>query len=274
MAEMCNIHTDKEVVGTCINCGKGVCADCISTISDKTYCQDCAKTLDLGPAGDKKALEWENRGNAGLFNTLFKTWFNIVFHPKEFFSNMPTSGGLKMPLIFAVIWGGLAVIISGVINLGLQASGNLPIPAGAEAPSGVVLTTTYLVLIVLSPLLVALGLFIGAGIYQLSVLIFGGRKGFEPTFRVICYVNAVSVFNLIPIVGPLFVTIYSVVLFCLGFKRVHQMSTVKAVFAALLPMIALFLLAFFGALAASVSGLPVGVQFPSATPGFQPTIPQ
>ncbi len=264
MAEMCKIHIDKEVIGTCLNCGKGVCAVCVTTIEDKTYCNDCTKILNLDAQDKKEVVAWENKAQIGFWKALIKTWFNVIFHPKKFFSNMPTTGGLKTPLLFGIIWGSLGVIIGGVLNLILQTKGIITPPPGVEAPSKNILMASYPIVVVMGPILVVLGLFIAAGVYHVSVLIFGGRKGFQPTLRVVCYTNALSVFNLIPIVGPIFVTAYSVVLFCLGFKRAHQITTIKAVFAALLPIILLFIVGFTGAFGRGLSTI--------SQEGFRPPV--
>lgn len=255
----CRFHPDKAVVSNCANCGRGACSECAVTVADKTYCKECVSSLGLGPSGEAKYVDWEKMKEVGFLKALGKTWFNVILHPKQFFTNMPITGGLGRPLLFGLIWGSLAIITAGILNILLQGAGVAPPAVGPEVPPKAVMATTYIILIVLAPVLVTIGLFVGAGIYHVSVLIFGGRKGFQATFRVLCYANSISIFNLIPILGPIFVTAYSVILFCLGFKRAHGIGTVKAVFVALLPMILLFVVGFIGALAVALRG---GVPLP------------
>jgi hypothetical protein len=38
----CYAHPDISAVGACVACGKGVCADCATTVGGRTYCRDCA----------------------------------------------------------------------------------------------------------------------------------------------------------------------------------------------------------------------------------------
>jgi hypothetical protein len=38
----CYVHTDISAVGVCVNCGRGVCAQCATAVGAKTYCRDCA----------------------------------------------------------------------------------------------------------------------------------------------------------------------------------------------------------------------------------------
>lgn len=256
--ETCRFHPDRVVVGNCVNCGRGICSECTVAVADKTYCKECISSLELGPSGEAKYVAWERIKEVGFLKALGKTWFNVIFHPKQFFTDMPITGGLGRPLLFGLLWGSLAIIIAGIINILFQGMGVAPRAVGPEVPPKAVMATVYIVLIFLAPILVTIGLFIGAGIYHVSVLIFGGRKGFQATFRVLCYANSISIFNLIPILGPIFVAVYSVILFCLGFKRAHSISTAKAVFAALLPMILLFVVGFLGALAVALrAGVPL-----------------
>lgn len=37
----CYAHSDREALGACIGCGKGVCLDCLNRISGKMYCNGC-----------------------------------------------------------------------------------------------------------------------------------------------------------------------------------------------------------------------------------------
>jgi len=264
--EMCNIHPDKEVVDVCTHCGRKVCVSCAATLAGKTYCFECIKLVEPSLANQEKQILWENRGQEGLFGALVKTWTDIVFHPKKFFAEMPTKAGIKNPLLFTLICGSIAITFAALINIvSVLSGGTMPnVPAGTPAPPVGVAVGSYVALIVFSPLLVALGVFIGTGIYHLVVLMFGGKEGFFATFRVLSYTNALAVFNILPIVGPIFVTGYSIVMFVIGFKNVHKMSTGRAVIVAILPMIVLFVIGF-------VAAFYLASQ--SAVPALTPTAP-
>ena len=270
--EMCKIHQDKPVTDSCVHCGRGVCVSCAATLSGKTYCLECIKLIDASSAGKMKELDWEKRNQIGFLQALFKTWINVFFHPKRFFSNMPTKAGIGGPLLFAVIWGALSIICVAFINMMVTLSGGAMsnLQSGVETPSISAMVGTYVTLMILSPVLVIAGIFIGSFIYHLVVLIFGGREGFRATFRVISYTNAIAPFNLIPIAGPVFVTVYSVILFAIGFKRAHKMSTLRASIAAFLPMLILFVIGFIAAFyLASQGALPPFI--PTAAPVGAPT---
>lgn len=248
--EMCKIHPDKEIVDVCVHCGKNVCTACAATLAGKTYCAECIKLVDASSAGGLKQVAWENsRSELGSLKALFKTWTDILLHPKKFFTDMPTKAGIKDPLLFALIWGSAAIIAAALINIIVVLSGTrLPnLPPGAPLPPKAALVGSYAVLMIISPLLVAAGVFILSLIYQLVVFVFGGREGFRATFRVLSYTNALAIFNIIPLLGPVFVTAYSIILFAIGFKHAQKMGTARAVVVALLPMLVMFIIGFVAA---------------------------
>jgi hypothetical protein len=37
----CYIHPDREATGTCVGCGKFICAECTTAAMDKNYCPQC-----------------------------------------------------------------------------------------------------------------------------------------------------------------------------------------------------------------------------------------
>lgn len=41
----CYVHSEKEAVGTCVGCGKFICAECVTTIQGKNYCKHCVDEL-------------------------------------------------------------------------------------------------------------------------------------------------------------------------------------------------------------------------------------
>jgi hypothetical protein len=92
--------------------------------------------------------------------------------------------------------------------------------------------------LVLAPLWLALGMFIGSGILHLCLMILGGaNRPFETTFRVLCYAcGATYLFSIIPFCGGYISPIYNIVLLCIGLPRAHETSTGKAVMAVLLPL--------------------------------------
>ncbi len=48
---ICAVHSDKDAVGYCRNCGKAMCPDCVRDIRGMIYCEDCLVERVQNPAG-------------------------------------------------------------------------------------------------------------------------------------------------------------------------------------------------------------------------------
>lgn len=144
-------------------------------------------------------------------------WKEVILRPREFFDVMPTDGGYRNPLFFALIcW-----VIGGILSAAVRVR-----PAS----------------IVLFPAAAFVGLLIVSVILYISAtLIVKGTGSFEATFRVGAYASALNVLTWVPVFGPL-IGIYGVYLLVVGVERVHKLSIREAVIAVILPVIVLLLL--------------------------------
>lgn len=176
---------------------------------------------------------WEKRKDIGCLSGWITTWKEVVFTPGAFFNKVNPKGKITDALTFGIVPVSISIVISGIIGILYQVIAKKP-PVGMTGQQIIMINAG---LIILSPLLATIGLFVGSAIYHLFVLLCGGRKGFRATFRVMGYANAIAIFSPIPIAGPLFVGIYSIMLLTKGFKRVHGISTARAVWAVLIPVI-------------------------------------
>jgi hypothetical protein len=166
--------------------------------------------------------------------TFISTVQRIVLQPVDFFRGILRQGDFINPLIFAIICYEVSVILGGIIAFAL----------GARGFGGLILN------IILAPIGVAIGLFIGAGIFHLLVMLIVGSRnaGFEGTFRVGAYVavtQLVAWLSAIPILGILIsiaVGIYSIFLGVVGIREVHTTTTGKAALVVLIPSIVVLLL--------------------------------
>lgn len=153
----------------------------------------------------------------------------VVRQPVDFFRGLRRQGDFVNPLIFAIICYEVSAILGGVIALAL----------GAQGFGG------FLTSIILAPIGAAIGLFIGAGIFHLLVMLIVGspNAGYEGTFRVGAYVavtQLVSWLAAIPILGALvgiLVFFYSIFLGILGIREVHSTTTGKAALVVLIPVV-------------------------------------
>ena len=98
--------------------------------------------------------------------------------------------------------------------------------------------------LIVAPIFAAIGLFIGAGILHLLVMLIVGSRnsGYEGTFRVGAYSSVTSLVSWIPIIGWI-ASLYGIYLAIMGIREVHNTSTGKAALVVLIPAVVLFLLA-------------------------------
>jgi hypothetical protein len=141
------------------------------------------------------------------------TWKAVISKPSAFFTEVPTEGGYKEPLMFAIVCYIPFAVFAPFIGIPY-----LDFPA-----------------LILPPLALLLGIiaiFAESIIVHAGVLIFarGKRKGFKFTLRVISFASATAVFLWIPIVGTL-ISLYGVYLGIVGLMKVHKTTRIRAVFA-------------------------------------------
>jgi hypothetical protein len=86
-------------------------------------------------------------------------------------------------------------------------------------------------------------LFVSGSLTHLFVLAFGGRKGYGNTIKAFAYgYTPVFLFGWLPFVGMLF-SIWALVLYIIGIRQLHQISTGRAIGAVLLGGVTLVIIA-------------------------------
>jgi hypothetical protein len=186
----------------------------------------------------RSGLPWEHRQERGFFNAFVETLVMVLTKPGEAFSVMKREGGLGEPLIYALIGGCLGGIVSVLFSLGLQSVGffaNRHDTFGAMAGMG----AGSVAFIVLVPLFVIVGLFLGSAVVHLCLMIVGGaNQPFETTFRVIAFSQgSAGPLQMIPVCGGLISGVWALVCNCIGLARAHDTDTGRAVLAVFLPVI-------------------------------------
>jgi hypothetical protein len=151
----------------------------------------------------------------------------------EFFRGILRQGDLINPLIFALICYEVSAILGGLLRL---------VGIGATNQG----FGSFLVSIILAPIFAAIGLFIGAGILHLLVMLIVGSRnsGFEATLRVVAYSAVTSLVSWIPYIGGL-LSLYGIYLGIVGIREMHNTSTGKAALVVLIPAAVVLLLVFF-----------------------------
>ena len=222
-----------------------------------------ASTITPQPAGStsetpptRTGLPWEHRQERGFVNALIETLVMVLTRPSEAFTVMKREGGLVEPLVYALIGGCVGGIASFLFSLGFQSLGFFSERRNAFA----VMTgmgVGSVAFIILLPFCIIIGLFIGAAVIHLCLMLVGGAKqSFETTFRVLAFSQgSTGPLQMIPVCGGLIAGVWGLVVSCIGLSRAHGTETGRAVLAIFLPLIvccgAIFLIAMmFGALGA------------------------
>ena len=111
-------------------------------------------------------------------------------------------------------------------------------------------------IIILLPLFIVIGLFIGSAIVHLCLMIVGGaNQPFETTFRVLAFSQgSTGPLQMVPVCGGLISGVWALVCTCIGLARAHETDTGRAVVAVFLPLVVccggllvLFMFGMFGA---------------------------
>jgi hypothetical protein len=155
----------------------------------------------------------------------------VITAPVGFFRSIRREGDFVNPLIFAIICYEVSAILGGLLSL-------VGVSMGGTRGFG-----SFLIGIILAPIGAAIGLFIGAGILHLLVMLIVGSRnaGFEGTFRVGAYSAVTTLVSWIPIIG-LIASLYGIYLAIMGIREVHNTSTGKAAIVVLIPAVVVFLL--------------------------------
>lgn len=192
------------------------------------------------PQPEGRRFPWEMRSSALDLGALWRTTRDVLCHPKAAFSSVSYEAGKRSCLLYAIIYGSLGQILG---LYWLTVAGIL----GNTIDAGTLENTVWFAgAAVLTPLFLVVSLYIAAGLAHLFLKILrGARRPFSATFQVSAYVTGATSLlnlfplNLIPLAGSMIIPIWALVLSSVGLARAHQTSTIRALFALLLPLIIL-----------------------------------
>ena len=186
----------------------------------------------------RSGLPWDARASKGLVSAFIETLQMVLTRPSEAFTAMQREGGLGEPLLYALIGGSIGGVVSFLFSLGFQSLGLFGDRHNAFAVmTGMGIGSIFFIILI--PLLIAIGLFIGSAIVHVCLMIVGGAKQtFETTFRVVAFTQgSTGPLQMIPICGGVIAGIWALILNCIGLARAHEIETGRAVLAVLLPVI-------------------------------------
>lgn len=164
-------------------------------------------------------------GNSFDINTVIEDAKKVILSPVEFYKNMPQTGGYANPLVFAVAMALATAVIFFVFSMIGLAKFN-PIMAGIGGLS----------LLIMMPIGVIIGCFIGAAILFVIWKLMGSEKSYEVAFRCVAYSMAImpviAVISFIPYIANIVKTVWSCFLLYVASIHVHELKdqTAKIVF--------------------------------------------
>jgi len=170
------------------------------------------------------------------FTTRFLRTAGMAFsNPTELFSNL-SNEDLAQPLLFGVIVGTVATVFSMLWNM--MFSGLSMLGGGMATEDFAISQGMYILLMLFSPVLVAIGMFISTAIYHVALLVLGdAERGFAVTFRAVAYGYTPNLLGIVPICGGLVGGLWSLVLIIMAGKLGHGTEWWKAILAYFLPLI-------------------------------------
>jgi len=184
-------------------------------------------------------IPWEDPARTSAFERFVETVKLLATRPGEAFAGMPTTGGIGSPLLYAIVVGWIGIAVAVAWNTLFQGMWIPFIGGGKEAAIAAGFTAAWAVgLIILAPILVIIGVFIGAAILHLMLMIVGGaNNGFEATVRVVCYAQTAQLAGIIPFCGGLISMVWAIILYVFGLAAAHRTTQGKAVLAVVLPVV-------------------------------------
>jgi hypothetical protein len=187
-------------------------------------------------------VHWEDRHRVGFLQAFGQTWSDSTFRPAEFFRRLPKTGNLGAALLYALLVGTTA----GILSLFWQylfwdswLENSWPDITYLESLLGEEISRDFLgVVALLVPFFTLVGIFISSFIYHVCLLITGsGRHGLEATIRGYCYSYSAYLFVLFPFCGSLIALAWQYVLLVIGWREMHESTTGRVLLAVLLPFI-------------------------------------
>lgn len=194
-----------------------------------------------GKSKERQQTPWERRLQVGLWGGIKGTIKSVNFSPKGMFSSMTVRGGWREALAFGLLVGSIGTMVAFFWEFMIATSGVLePLWSPSISLGSPIM---FLSLIFLSPLLMAINLFVLSSIiHVLLLMVRGGKSGFEATFRVVAYSQATRVWSVIPFVGGPIGWVWRTIVQIIGLKEAHEVGYARIVLALLIPLALLLLI--------------------------------
>lgn len=206
-----------------------------------------------------------------LINRYFDDLWRIIRHPKVFFRNMPTHGGLSGPLTFALVTHWLSASFTylwnlalgigktgGILNWIMNSINDSTIHSDGRAQMMLEFKERTLQWlgsagsVLLDPFFTLSGLLFSSFFVFIGARILIDSKPdrpsvrFETICRILCFSASPAILAALPWVGPIFATFGVLIVTVLGIREVFQVRTRRAITVAVFPKLMFFGIIFMG----------------------------
>jgi hypothetical protein len=165
----------------------------------------------------------------------------FITAPEQAWKVTRETGDYTRPLLFALIVAWVGAIFSAVWGTMFGAGLLRMLPAQYHRFAMMGAGRGLLANIILAPIAIAIGLFVGSAIFHVSFMIVGAltnsKSQFEGTFRVVSYSSIAHIAYIVPFLGGLIVLVWRVYLMMLGVQQLHKTTQGKALAGILLPIL-------------------------------------
>ena len=237
---------------TCPSCkfSKTVPTETIPAGASWVVCPACKHRFefanpDAGPEFSE-GTPWERRVELGLWLGIYRTFASVLFSPAAFFRKATSGKGVTEPMAFGLLLGSLGFMFGFFWDF-LLVSGAI-MSFGSRLFEQVSLNWIFFIVIILSPLLVLIDMFLKAAVIHVLMLFSHSGKGkFEGTFRTIAYGQATKILSIIPFAGGVTGWVWNIIIVTTGLKETHRTTRLKAAMAVIIFIIlkGIMLLPFF-----------------------------
>jgi len=192
----------------------------------------------IPPPAVSGGLPWETQALGP--QPFFDTAMLFIKAPLEAWRLTRETGDYMRPLLFGVVVGWVGLVFRAVWGtmFGASIMRMVPMQYARYTRFG---GGSLIVQVILGPLAIAIGLFVGAAILHVSFMIVGAlsssRSQFEGTFRLVSYASIANVANVVPILGGLVAGVWAAYLIVVGAQQLHKTTSGKALAGVILPAI-------------------------------------
>ena len=191
----------------------------------------------MPPYGAGAGLAWETQAIGP--ESFLDTAKMFITAPEQAWRLTRETGDYTRPLLFALIVAWVGAIFNAVWGSLFGAGMLRMLPAQYQHFAMMGAGRGLIVNIILAPIFIVIGLFIGSAILHVSFMIVGALSGsksqFEGTFRVVSYSSVAHIALVIPFVGGLVTAVWRIYLMMLGTQQLHKTTQGKALIGILLP---------------------------------------